>query len=135
MPSHLPVQEAKVGSLHVRHLRREGPLMDELVDHVCARMPVLARMVGRSRIGEIVQDSVAAWPSGELAAAEYDEPVRKRLLARVREHVVREKRYGNPILIMWAISIVINLVWQWWLSRRENQEKLAVWQHALESGS
>lgn len=109
--------------------------MDELVDHVCARTPVLSRLVGRHAVAETVARTVASWPGSDMTACGPDEEGQRVLLRRLRKKVMAEQRYGNPLLILWGISIIINLVWQWWLSRQQNRERMTMWQQAMEAGS
>jgi len=34
--------------------------------------------------------------------------------------------YGNPMIWLWILSVVINLIWQWWLHRHDQEEMLAM---------
>jgi len=38
---------------------------------------------------------------------------------RIRTQAIADYRetYGSPILVLWALSIVINLLFKWWLNR------------------
>lgn len=109
--------------------------MDELHDYVLSRMPVLSRLMGREAVADVVRRTVVEWPCSEMAAYEHSEESQRLVLRRIRKKVAAEKRYGNPILILWGIGIIINLVWQWWLSRRKNQDTMREWQRAMEAGS
>lgn len=47
----------------------------------------------------------------------YDTPDSKADFAKeVRARY--QAKYGNPMIFLWILGIVINLVWQWWLSRK-----------------
>lgn len=111
--------------------------MNELVQYVCEKRPLLVRLVGRERVAEVIAATVASWPGAALAACDKagDRELGRATLSELRCHVIKEKRYGNPLLILWGISLIINLVWQWWLSRQQNREKMACWQKAMEGGS
>lgn len=137
LSGNLPVQEAEgcCPSLHEWNLRSEGDSMNELVDYVCERRPLLAMLVGRAQVADVVASAVEYWPSEALSISSGDSGLERATLADLRRGIIREKRYGNPVLILWGISLIINLIWQWWLSRRENKTKMNEWRTAMEAGS
>lgn len=109
--------------------------MDELADYVASRAPIMYRLIGRDAIEETVRRAVVAWPCDEMVACERRPDRQRQILKRVKQEVTEGNRYGNPILILWGIGIIINLIWQWWLSRHKNQSTMREWQRAMEAGS
>jgi hypothetical protein len=96
---------------------------DDLLQHVVESMPVRTRALGRRHIEELVRDVVWHWPVDELAGLLGDEPQRRRVIGRLTDRIARQrthtgkKRHGS-MLLLFALSTVISLVFQWWLSRR-----------------
>jgi hypothetical protein len=37
-----------------------------------------------------------------------------------------EERVGNPMVWLWLLGIVVNLIWQWWLHHRDNDAMAAL---------
>jgi len=106
-------------------------VMEELVDYVCARLPVRSRIVGKDRIKSVVEDVVRKWPTNELCR--YGDGVEEQREAIDR--LGKEMRYGCPMIMLFFLSTIISLAFQWWLSRRANRLKMAGWQYALRGGS
>jgi hypothetical protein len=46
-------------------------------------------------------------------------------------------KYGNPLLWLWLLSIVLKLIWAWWLSRDADERvaELRALQAGLEANS
>jgi hypothetical protein len=102
--------------------------MNELVSYVCDRMPVRSRLIGRAKIAAVVEEAVRHWPGPMLVMLNHDG--QERLLDGVRERLSQDKRFGS-ILLLWGIALIVQLVWQWWLSRSANQMQLADWQREM----
>lgn len=102
--------------------------MDELVDYVCGRMPVRSRLLGREKIASVVEAAVREWPGAMLV--QLDQPAQRTIVDGVCLSLEKDKRFGS-ILLLWSLSLIISLVWQWWLTRSANQMKLADWQREM----
>jgi hypothetical protein len=107
---------------------------EELKDYVRSRMPVRARMLGQDGLGGLVDDAIAEWPISPLMECVHDTPMERKVLGGIAERVrARRERYGFvwSLLLASALSAVIRLVLEWWLSRPANRVKLAGWQCAM----
>lgn len=69
--------------------------------------------------------------------AEWDQSTQEQWLPIVRKDARRRYRakYGIPLLWMWLLGVIINLIWQWWLNRDESQraDELRALQAELET--
>ena len=98
-----------------------------LLQHVCDGMPIRTRVLGRHKIEELLLDVVYRWPVDELSRCMGDGDQQQRVLDRLRDRVGRqrlprgEKRYGS-VLLLFALSTIISLAFQWWLHRRNKPE-------------
>jgi hypothetical protein len=107
--------------------------MEELKEYVRSRVPVRAALVGRSGLDGLVEDAVAEWPISPLMECAHGTSMERKVLdglsARVR---LRRQRYGFiwSLLLASALSAVIRIILEWWLSRSANRVKLAGWQYA-----
>jgi hypothetical protein len=105
--------------------------MEELKEYVRSRAAVRAALVGRSRLDGLVEDAVAEWPISPLMECAPGTAMERKVLdglaGRVRR---RRQRYGFiwSLLLASALSAVIRLILEWWLSRPANRVKLAGWQ-------
>lgn len=107
---------------------------EELKDYVRSRMPVRSRVLGREGVDGLVEDTVAEWPISPLMERTHDTPVEHKVLDGVALRVRRRReRYGFiwSLLLASALSAVIRIVLEWWLSRPANRVKLAGWQCAM----
>lgn len=87
--------------------------LNQLTSEVYRELPLFARLVAsRRRVDRIVRCAMMARPENYAFLARGDVILRRDCVAHYRDKV------GNPLIWMWLISIVISLIWQWWLSRR-----------------
>ena len=112
-----------------------GP--EELIDYVCKRLPIRSRIAGKERVSAAVMEVVARWPHAELQLvrdADRGKPDALRRLEQDIREAHGDDRYGSVIL-MFLLSTVISLVWQWWLSRGANRVKMVAWLYGMKGGS
>lgn len=105
--------------------------MQELQDYVRSRMPMRSRLVGRSSMDALVSDAVAEWPISPLMECTHGTEAEGRVLSGVADRVrKRRQRYGFfwSLLLASALSAIIKIILEWWLSRPANRVKLAGWQ-------
>ncbi len=73
----------------------------------------------------------------QCVLAEWDHEQWEKHLPAVRENAKRRYRekYGSAVLWMWLLSIVLKLIWAWWLNRDESQraDELRALQAELET--
>lgn len=102
--------------------------MDELVQYVCERMPIRARLLGREKVASVVEAAVRQWPGAMLVRL--NESGQRTMVDGVARSLSGEKRFGS-VLLLWSLSVIISLVWQWWLTRSANQIQMAGWQREM----
>ena len=98
---------------------------DDLYQYVFARMPVRTACMGRDSIKRLVDDLAYKWPVRQLTSCMGEEDRQRLVLRRLRERTVANKRYGS-VLLLFALSTVISLIFQWWLHHRHTTKALAV---------
>lgn len=120
-----------------------GP--EELCQYVRQSLPLRARLVGKERLDDITLIAVTEWPIQPLLDARRGSGDEERMLDSITKSVSRtyetvhgsEKRYGFlwAFVLSSAVSAIVQLVLQWWLSRSVNRMKMAAWQYAMKGGS
>lgn len=119
--------------------------MDDLCDYVRGTMPVRSRLLGRTKVNEIVATTVREWPATELSSCRggstYEADLLEATADRVSEatkKAMSSERYGNILLLYLlagAVSAVVQAVMYWWLTRKQNQDAMLAWQRAAKGGS
>ncbi|NDE15602.1 hypothetical protein EBZ80_11800 [bacterium] len=121
----------------------DGP--KELCEYVRKALPLRARLVGRERLDDLTLIAVTEWPIQPLMDARRGSGDEERILDSVAQSVARtyesvrgaEQRYGFlwAFVLSSAVSAIVQLVLQWWLSRPSNRMKMAAWQYSMRGGS
>jgi hypothetical protein len=121
----------------------EGP--KELCEYVRSNLPLRARLAGKERIDDLTLIAVTEWPIQPLMDSQRGSGIEEKILYGVTQNVSRvyetvhgaDKRYGFfwAFILSSAVSAVVQLVLQWWLSRSANRLKLAAWQYSMKGGS
>ena len=122
----MSVCEEQAEAAAVRERRVQEPVMDELVTYVWRRMPIRSAMLGRQAVSAAVESAVREWPVEALCGATGDAEDYSEQLAPVRAAIANDKRCGS-VLLLFAISTIISLVFQWWLHNRHSKQKVAQW--------
>lgn len=104
-----------------------------------------ARLVGKERLCDMVLMAVTEWPIQSLMDCERSSAVEEKILDTITANVGRtyetvrgsEKRYGFfwAFVLSSVVSAVVQLVFEWWLSRAANRVKMAAWQYGMKGGS
>lgn len=121
----------------------EGP--QELCEYVRRSLPLRARLVGRERLDDLTLIAITEWPCSSFAGIRRDSGEEEKILYGVTANVKRvyeaihasEKNYGFiwAFVLSSAVSAIVQLILQWWLSRSANRLKMAAWQYGLKGGS
>jgi hypothetical protein len=111
---------------------------DTLREYVFRRMPIRARVLGRERLGEIVDLAVARWPAYELLScgrgSSQEEEVLQSLMQEVSVRcsatAAKQQTYGFVWMFLMSavVSAVVQAVLRWWLESSANRAMLRVWQ-------
>jgi len=118
---------------------------EELCEYVRKSLPLRARLVGKERLDDLTLIAVTEWPIEPLMASQRGSGAEEKILDGVAQNVSRvyesvhgsDKRYGFfwAFVLSSAVSAIIQLVLQWWLSRAANRVKMAAWQYGMKGGS
>lgn len=102
-----------------------GSHYDDICQYVCDRMPIRTRCMGRGNINALVRALAYRWPVRELTSCLGRDDGQRRVLRRLAERTASEKKYGS-VLLLFALSTIISLIFQWWLHHRHTAKSLAV---------
>lgn len=111
---------------------------DDLAEMAFQALPLRLRIVGRARVADIVNTAVYEWPVRQLAAspdAAHADDVFAALPEQVKSSYqgrYGDKQYGFAILsivLVAAISAIVQVLIKWWLEKRLNQELMEGWHH------
>lgn len=115
--------------------------INELCQHVRDRLPLRARLVGRERLCDVVMMAITEWPIDDLLACGRGSAEEEKCLDRIRSSVGRtyeavhghEKNYGFiwSFVLSAAVSAIIQVILKWWLDKRANRMRMAIWQHSM----
>lgn len=111
---------------------------EQALDEIYGKLPLGVRLLGRDRLKKVVAITIKEWPSqdlcdaaGEDSQAELWESLEEQVRTSYVESVTRDKRYGFAILsiiLVSAISAIVQQLVIWWLNRPKNREIMASWQ-------
>jgi|LakMenE18May11ns_1017448.scaffolds.fasta_scaffold9315655_2 hypothetical protein len=117
----------------------------ELCEYVRSNLPLRARLVGKERLDDITLIAVTEWPIQPLMDAQRGSAGEEKILDFMSRDVARvyeavhgsDKRYGFfwTFVLSSAVSAIVQVILQWWLSRASNRVKMAAWQYGMKGGS
>jgi len=86
--------------------------LNQLTSDVYRHLPLHVRLlVSHRRVARIVRCAMMADPANYAGLADGRGILRRDAVAHYRQRV------GNPLIWLWLISLIVNLIWQWWLAQ------------------
>jgi len=118
--------------------------VDDLSEMAFQSLPLRLRIVGRARVRDIVDTTIYEWPITPLAASPdlaHAEDVFATLEEQVKSSYTDrhgQKEYGFAVLsiiLVAAISAIVQVLIKWWLEKKLNKELMESWHHEQRSRS
>ena len=105
-------------------------------NYVWAKLPPRRTRAGREVVFDLVSLAVQEWPSDLLSQVQPGSKEEGDILRGVVSDIKRqahvlygEKRFGSLwiIVLQFVIPIIVEIVLEWWRSRKLNRGKIALW--------
>ena len=118
--------------------------VDDLSEMAFQSMPLRLRIVGRARVRDIVDTTIYEWPVRPLASSPdlaHAHDVFTTLEEQVKSSYADrhgQKEYGFAILsiiLVAAISAIVQVLIKWWLEKKINKELMESWHHESRSSA
>lgn len=122
---------------------------ETLQEYVWQKLPRRRAMVGKEAVFDAVSVAVQEWPSQQLEAfadlAVLSEPgeaggqetaALKDLESNIKRQmdcIYGDRKFGFVwvIALQFILPIIIRLIYDWWKKRKENKDRLSLWQSNL----